>query len=39
MKVSPARMVRAALPVPLETPAGTDLWVPRVTMVALANKA
>jgi len=39
LKVFPARMVRAALPVPLETPAETDSWVPRVTMVALANKA
>ena len=39
MKVSPARMVRAALPVPLETPAGTDLWVPRATMVVLASQA
>jgi len=38
-QVSTAEMVRAALSVPLETPAGTDSWVPRVTMVALVSKA
>lgn len=37
--VSTAKVVRAALPAPLETPVGTDSWAPRVTKVALASKA